>query len=261
MTEQYQRNNINNPRGSRTVDGNLILTLDDDLIVADSSLNTIALQLPNAVQIPGNTVYIKAPNAGANSVTITGLDGQTIDDLAYLVLSADEASALLKSDGDNWQLFLGGSPETQQNGITVVESTRIYNFTGTGVSVVGAGNTATVDIPGGSLPPLFSFAFSDTGVTVVTPALGPDTIGLYSVEASISQAGGVESSYVITLAVSSTGVDSNVLDVRSDAPISTVSIDATVIAGSVFLRLTGSGGGTASTINYRILNTIVRAFP
>ena len=90
MTEQYQRNNINNPRGSRNVDGGSILTLDDDLIVVDSSLTPVAVELPNAVQIPGNTVYIKAPQAGTNSVTVTGLDGQTIDGLASLVLSADE---------------------------------------------------------------------------------------------------------------------------------------------------------------------------
>ena len=260
MTEQYQRNNINNPRGSRNVDGGSILTLDDDLIVVDSSLTPVAVELPNAVQIPGNTVYIKAPQAGTNSVTVTGLDGQTIDGLASLVLSADEASALFKSDGANWQLFLGGSPETQQNGATVVESTRVYNFTGAGVAVTGAGNTATVDIPGGIVASS-SFAFSDTGVTLVTPALGSIINGLYSVEANISQAAGLSSSYIITVAVSPTGVGASVLDVQSDAPITTVSIDATISAGNVFLRLTGTGVGTASTINYQITHVIVRALP
>ena len=108
MTEQYQQNNINNPRSSRSVDGDLILTLDDDLVVADSSVDPIALELPDARQIPGNTVYIKAPDGSTNPVTITGSQGQTIDGATSLVLNTDEASALVKSDGSNWQLFLGG---------------------------------------------------------------------------------------------------------------------------------------------------------
>ncbi len=267
MTTQYQRNNINGPRSPRTIDADSSLTLDDELVVADSLAGPVALVLPDATQIPGNTVTIKAPDGGTNSVTITGLGGQTIDGAASLVLSIDGASAILESDGANWQNVggggggAGGFPETQDEGVTVVVSTDVYNFTGAGVTVSGAGNTATVAIPGGSVPPLLSFPFFDSGVTLVVPALGSDAIGLYSVEANLSQPGGLSTSFIINLAVSSTGVDLSVLEIQSDLPVTTVSIDAIIGAGSVFLRLTGSGAGTASTINYRILDTIVRAFP
>ncbi len=267
MTEQYQQNNINNPRGSREVDVDSILNLDDDLVVVDSSLAPITLTLPNAIQIPANVVNIKTPTANANPVTIIGFSGQTIDGAANLILDALNDFATLESDGANWQLFAAGSgpaggfPETQDEGIVVVASTETYDFVGTGVTVAGAGSKATVTIPGGSLPPLFSFAFVDSGITLVVPALGPDTNGLYSVEANISQAGGLSTSYIITLAVSSTGVDASVLEVRSDLPVTTVSIDAIISAGTVILRLTGLGAGASSTINYRIPDTIVRAFP
>jgi len=266
VTEQYQQNNINNPRGSRSVDGNLILTLDDDLVVADTSVDPVLLELPDARQIPGNTVYIKAPDGSTNAVTISGFAGQTIDGSATLVLNTDEASALLKSDGANWQLFLGGGggggfPETQQNGGTIVASTQIYNFTGAGVNVAGAGNTATVNIPGGAAAPLTQ-AFLDNVTTDITVG-SITTDGCIVVHASISKVDGESTSYHFMFGVSPTGVGLTGFDCLqsdSDSPITDITPQAASSGPNVLLRLVGSGTGVQSGIAYTV-QTIPRLLP
>jgi hypothetical protein len=55
-------------------------------------------------------------------------------------------------------------------------------------------------------------------------------------------------------------VDISVLQVHSDVPVLTVTLSAVLGGGQIFLRLTGSGPGTAAQINYRIVDTIPRAF-
>ena len=264
MTEQYQQNNINDPRGSRSVDGNVALTLDDDLIVFDTSVNPATGVLPNAEQIPGNTVYVKAPNGATNSVTLVGLNGQTIDGQPSLVLNTDQASALLKSDGANWQLFLGGGgggfPETQQNGSTVVSSTQIYNFTGAGVSVTGAGNTATVNIPGGSAAPSTQ-TFLDNATTDIV--VGTLSDGCIVVHASISKTNGESTSYMFMFGVSPTGVSATGFDcpqADSDSPVQNIDPTAVTSGSNVILRLVGSGTGVQSGIAYTV-QTIPRLLP
>ena len=266
MTEQYQQNNINAPRGSRAVGGSTNLTLDDDLVVVDSSLNPVSLILPNAEQIPGNPVYIKAPFAGVNPVTLIGLNGQLIDGSPTLVLNTNEESALLKSDGANWQLITtgggggGGFPEVQDEGATVVPAADTFNFVGPGVSVTQSpAGTARVDVPGGSLPPLQSATFADNSNQDLT--LGPDTNGYYAVEANISKSNGQSTSYRIDVAVSSTpAADLSVLIVDSDVLVTDIDITAVIVAGQVTLRLVGTGTGVTTTVNYRIVDSIVRAF-
>ena len=265
MTDQYQQNNINQPRGSQDVVGDTALTLDSDLAVVDSSSNPVTVLLPDAEQIPGNTVYINAPNGGTNSVTISGINGQTIDGLPTLVLSTNEASALLKSDGENWQLFLGGGGgpsnlETQQNGATVVTTTDTLNFTGAGVSVSGAGNTATVNIPGGAAAPQ-SQLFLDDATTDIT--VGTLSDGCIVVDASISKVNGESSCFRFMISPSPTGVSTPGMDCMqtdSDSPIQDITV-ATVVSGTdVILRLIGSGTGVQSGIAY-LVSSIPRLLP
>lgn len=264
MTEQYQQNNINNPRGSRTFDADTILTLDDDLVVADSSLNPVQFVLPNAEQIPGNTVYVKAPTGGVFPVTLVGFDGQTIDGAVSLVLNTNQASALVKSDGQNWQLFLGGGggsfPETQQNGSTVVASTQIYNFVGAGVGVTGVGNTATVNIPGGTAAPLTQTFLDNTTTDIVVGTLSD---GCIVVHASISKTNGESTSYHFMFGVSPTGVGLTGFDCLqsdSDVPIQNIAPQAALSGSNVILRLVGSGAGVQSGIAY-VVETIPRLLP
>lgn len=108
MTDQYAQPNINTeiPRNSRTVTGDTQATPDDDLIVVENSANA-DIELYSAQGVPGNRVVIKAPNAGSNPVTVLPLggSGQTIDGSASVVLTADDESLTVKSDGENWQVI------------------------------------------------------------------------------------------------------------------------------------------------------------
>lgn len=111
MTEQYQQNNINAPRGAELFAADADLSLDSDLVVADTSSLAITLTLPRAVQIPGQEIKIKADNAGTygNAVTIEPPVGENIDGAASITLTADQESVCLKSDGQNWRQVCGGS--------------------------------------------------------------------------------------------------------------------------------------------------------
>ena len=155
----------------------------------------------------------------------------------------------------------GGDIEVRDDGTIIVPVATILNFTGLGVSVTTGGpGEAVVDIPGGSGPALQSATFLDN--TTEDLALGPDTNGLYAVEANISNASGESTSYRFLVAVSGSGADLSTLQVGSDVPIpiTTLAFSALVSAGSVILRITGSGAGTNTTVNYRIVDTIPRAF-
>lgn len=239
------------------------MTLDDDLVVVTPSAGPVSLVLPNARQIPGNAVYIKAPTAGVNPVTLVGLDNQTIDGASTLVLNVNGSSELLKSDGENWQLFNpasgGGFPEVQDEGVAAVQSADTFNFVGSGVSVTESPvGTAVVDIPGGSLPPLQSETFLDNANQDLI--LGPDTSD-YAITANISKANGESTRYEIGIATSSTpsGNLSNLI-IDSDVPVTDIDIQLIVASGQVALRLVGTGTGITTTVNYRIVDSIVRAF-
>lgn len=265
MTEQYQRIHINNPRGSRGVDVDADLTLDDDLVVADSSVEVINLNLPNAVQVPGNTVYIKAPFGGTNPVNIFGINGQLIDGSPSLVLGSDQSSALFKSDGNNWQAFLGGGsggfPETQKDGAQIVAATAIYNFTGPGVTVTaGPGNSAVVDISG--VAPVQTLTFLDNAITDV-PVGTTTTDGCIVVDASISKVNGESTCFRFMFGVSPTGAGVagfDCLQSDSDQPIQDIVPQSFTSGTTVFLRLDGQGTGVQSGIAYTV-RSIARLLP
>lgn len=107
MTDQYAQPNINTeiPRNSRTVTEDAQANPDDDLIVVDNSSDA-DIELYSAEGVPGNRIIIKAPNAGSNPVTVSPLggSGQTIDGSASIVLTADDESLTVKSDGENWRI-------------------------------------------------------------------------------------------------------------------------------------------------------------
>ena len=111
MTEQYQQNNVNVPRGSRLLTEDTALNLDDDLVVASTAADPITLTLPRAQQIPGQEIKFKADDAGStgNPVTIAALPGEDIDGAPSVDLTADQESICLKSDGQNWRQVCGGA--------------------------------------------------------------------------------------------------------------------------------------------------------
>jgi hypothetical protein len=161
MTQQYQQTSINAPRGSTAFDANAQLTYDDDLVVADSSANPVLLTLPEAVTIPGWTVFIKAPDGATNPVTIQGTAGQLIDGVPTLVLSTNNSGVILRANGVGWDSFAagtggGGVPlAIEDEGAVVDANTNLINFIGPGVTATPAGPPGEVDvtIPGaGALP-------------------------------------------------------------------------------------------------------------
>ena len=106
MTDQFGKNNINLPRGSRLYNEDAQLNLDDDLVTIDTA-DAITLTLPDATQIPGQEITFKAGDA-ITTVTIAGLGTQTIDGLATVTLTSAQESLCLKSDGDNWRQVCAG---------------------------------------------------------------------------------------------------------------------------------------------------------
>lgn len=153
----------------------------------------------------------------------------------------------------------GGDIEVQDDGVVVVPAATALNFTGPGVVVTpGPPGQANVDVPGGALPPLQTASFLDSATQDLN--VGPDTLGQVAVEMNISKANGESSSFRLDIAVSGTGVDISTLIIDSDAPLTDIDVTVLLSAGSVIVRLTGSGGGVATTVNYRVVDTIIRAF-
>lgn len=148
----------------------------------------------------------------------------------------------------------------EDEGIVVETATGTINFLGAGVSAASGGpGDVDVTIPGGSVPPLLTASFLDSATTDI--AVGTDADGEIAVEGNLSQASGASLSFRADIAVSPTGAMSSVLEIQSDVPITSFAFSAVLIAGTVFLRLTGSGPGTSTTLNYRIVDTIPRALP
>ena len=75
----------------------------DHFCVMDTSAASRTLSLP-ASHTSGDSVYVK--RNGANTVVVTTLDSDTIDGSASdLILTQDQETALLVSDGTNWHRF------------------------------------------------------------------------------------------------------------------------------------------------------------
>lgn len=79
-------------------------TLDNHYIVyADATAGNITVNLPDASLVPGRRYIVKKIDATANTVTIDALGGQTIDNFLTLVLTVQDESYTIDSDGVlNW---------------------------------------------------------------------------------------------------------------------------------------------------------------
>lgn len=123
MTVQFNQPNINNsiPRGARTVSGTVELNPDDDFVVVDSSQSSSNVQLYNGSGLPGNVLYIKAPSADVNSVTVTA-DGGTINGDPSYTLSSVGQAAVFKSIGNgDWDAIAEYNPESVEKALVEAE--------------------------------------------------------------------------------------------------------------------------------------------
>jgi len=126
VTEQYGQPNINNPRLTRSFVApaapTLVqLNLDDQFVIADTVANAIGFTLPLASQFPTWEIIIKATNAGTtgNSVLVEAEAGETIDGVPFVLLTLDQETLFLKSDGSNWRVVNGGSGAAPSSGISL----------------------------------------------------------------------------------------------------------------------------------------------
>lgn len=127
MVQQYQLNNINSPIRTQVFNstglGNIQdLDLDSDLIIVLTDSAPVELRLPNANQIPGQSLCIKAANAGAtgNTVVVRAQGGQAVDGVSRVSLTQDQESIIVKAAGGSagagyfWQIVGSSGPAQSQ---------------------------------------------------------------------------------------------------------------------------------------------------
>lgn len=83
------------------------LGVNDQVVVADSSSNTITITLPPVALAAGRTYFIHAESGNTNAVTVTdkGSDSRNFEG-DYTLNSANDRMAL-KSDGMKWWAVVG----------------------------------------------------------------------------------------------------------------------------------------------------------
>lgn len=134
MTDQYQANNINSPRGARFFPADATLTFDDDVVVIPSGSPT--LTLPSATQIPGFSIFVKSISGMG---VLVGEGGQTIDGASSFAFSEVNQWVSVKSDGSAWLVASGST--------SAVASSMQRRTYGSVVGVFDSTVTTPMDIP------------------------------------------------------------------------------------------------------------------
>ena len=88
----------------RTVTADTTATTSDRTILCDAASNTITVTLPPAADVVSFLLYIKKIDA-TNDVTIDPSGTETIDKGTTVVLTAQEESLTLHSDGTEWWIL------------------------------------------------------------------------------------------------------------------------------------------------------------
>ena len=80
------------------------LSLNDDVIFLDPSLNDVNISLPSASGAGGKEFYFKK-KPGIYNVTINPPSGQTIDGQSNFAIMYDYEAVSIISDNQNWYIF------------------------------------------------------------------------------------------------------------------------------------------------------------
>jgi hypothetical protein len=213
--------------------------------VADIAGKSIVYLDAGALVPQGSSLRVSGAGSGLLRYHVTFLDPQGLALLASLSLAlqkkATPASGL----------------EVRDDGLLVVPLALTMNFTGAGVTATQTGpNIATVDIPGGALPPTQEAFFLDN--TTLDIPVGTTASGEICVDANISKDNGESTSFRFTFGISATGVGLDCLGVDSDIPLTDIETSSALSGINVILRLTGSGVGVNTGIIYRIISTLPR---
>ena len=86
----------------RSVSATTTITTSDYAILADSTAVAISVTLPAASTVTGRIFFIKRVNAGANSVAVNPVGGETIDGGPFHSLTAQWARVEIISNGSAW---------------------------------------------------------------------------------------------------------------------------------------------------------------
>jgi len=83
-----------------------ILSRTDEGVYMDASGGARTVTMPDAICHDGQEFVIKKMDSSANTVTVTGVSSQTFDGAANFVLSNQNDTLTVKSDGANWKIIL-----------------------------------------------------------------------------------------------------------------------------------------------------------
>lgn len=86
---------------TKTITGNDLLTLDDAVVLVDTTGGAVTVDLPAAASALNKVFYIKKI-AGANDVTVDANGAELIDDSTTYVISVLFESVTIVSDGTQW---------------------------------------------------------------------------------------------------------------------------------------------------------------
>ena len=86
----------------RSVSATTTITTSDYAILANSTAVAISVTLPAASTVTGRIFFIKRVNAGANSVAVNPVGGETIDGGPFHSLTAQWARIEIISNGSAW---------------------------------------------------------------------------------------------------------------------------------------------------------------
>lgn len=128
------------PNNSRVVSGTPAIFKDDVVLLCDTSLGAVTI---NLLEIPANywnTIYKlyvvdNSSNAAVNNITINAPTGYTINGLNSLVISTNNASALIRIINNTAYIAsltnAGGSPiEVKNQGTTITPNATSFDFVG-----------------------------------------------------------------------------------------------------------------------------------
>lgn len=95
------------------ISSNVTLGVDQYTAIVDATAGARIITLPVAGAVPGRIYIIKKGDASANTVTVTPQAGNTIDGVASVVISVQNADIIIQSDGiASWHVLssaVGGS--------------------------------------------------------------------------------------------------------------------------------------------------------
>jgi len=155
LNTTYYNNN------SRIVSGTPVIFQDDVILLCDTSLGPVTI---NLLEIPDNQwmttykLYVvdNSNNASVNNITINAGAGQFINNVPSITLSTNGDGCIVRILSNNkYNATISAYPLlTLNEGIPLTPTTKSMNFTGSGITATNVGDAVTVNVPGNPLETL-----------------------------------------------------------------------------------------------------------